>query len=302
VNIRDLLDVRVICETGSLRKAAAVLGVTQPTLGARISHLEDQLGALLFDRSRGQSRPTELALFIADRAAGLADEAAQLTREARRLASCDAGIVHLGLGPGPMRILLPALALMISERYPGITIEAVSGSTAQLTEGLLGARLDLLVCPPLDDGGDKVASETVLETDLVVVAHPDHPLCLQAPADIAAAFRYPMASSFFEKRYLDMLREGFGIEFAAQAGRVVCSDFDVLVRIVTRSQRLFTAGPRFVFEPEIAAGTLRVIDLQVPLPHFIQLHQLRDRRPLPVVETVAGVIREAFNPGGSLSV
>jgi DNA-binding transcriptional LysR family regulator len=41
VNVRDLLDVRVICETGSLRKAATVLGITQPTLGDRIAHLED---------------------------------------------------------------------------------------------------------------------------------------------------------------------------------------------------------------------------------------------------------------------
>lgn len=297
MNIRDLLDVRVICETGSLRRAATVLGVSQPTLSSRVTHLEDQLGATLFDRSKGQqSRPTELALFISDRAASLADEAAQLGRETRRLASGDAGTVRLGLGAGPMQMLLPSIALLINERHPEINIEAISGSTAQLSEGLLGSRLDLLVCPPLDDGSERVASETVLETDLVVVAHPDHPMCRQAPDGIAAAFEYPMASSFLEKRYVDMLREDFGIDFAAQVGRVVCADFEVLVRIVTRSRRLFTAGPRFVFAPEIAAGTLQVIDLKVPLPHFVQLHRLRDRRPLPAVETVAGVIREAFKP------
>jgi DNA-binding transcriptional LysR family regulator len=302
VNVRDFIDLRVICETGSLRKAAAVLGLTQPTLSNRIKHLEDQLGAMLFDRSRGQSRPTELALFIAGRAGVLADEATRLEREARRLASGDAGTVRLGLGAGPMRMLLPEVAIAISERHPGITIEAMSGSTAQLTEGLLGNRVDLLVCPPLDEGGNRVASETVLETDLVVVAHPDHPMCRQPPASIAAAFQYPMASSFLEKRYLDMLREGYGIDFDAQVGRVICADFEVLVRIVTRSQRLFTAGPRFVFAPEIAAGTLRVIDLNVPLPHFVQLHQLRGRHPMPAVETVAGVIREAFKPGARFTV
>ncbi len=55
MNVRDFLDVRVICETGSLRKAATALGVTQPTLSNRVAHLEDQLGAPLFDRTRGQS-------------------------------------------------------------------------------------------------------------------------------------------------------------------------------------------------------------------------------------------------------
>ena len=99
MNVRDLLDVRVICETGSLRKAATVLGITQPTLGNRIAHLEDQLGAPLFDRSRGQSRPTDLALFIAGRAETLSDEAKRLTREIRRVASGNTGLVRIGLGP-----------------------------------------------------------------------------------------------------------------------------------------------------------------------------------------------------------
>jgi hypothetical protein len=49
LNVRDFLDVKVICETGSPRKAAVVLGVAQPTLGNRIAHREDQIGVPLLD-------------------------------------------------------------------------------------------------------------------------------------------------------------------------------------------------------------------------------------------------------------
>ena len=102
MNVRDFLDVRVICETGSLRKAAVVLGVTQPTLSNRIAHLEDQLGTPLFDRSRGQSQPTDLALFIASRAATMAHEAERLSREVQRLTSGKAGLVPASASPASL--------------------------------------------------------------------------------------------------------------------------------------------------------------------------------------------------------
>ncbi len=176
MNVRDLLDVGVICETGSLRKAATVLGITQPTLGNRIAHLEDQLGAPLFDRSRGQSRPTDLALFIAGRAASLSDDAKRLTREIRRVATGNTGLVRIGLGPTPTRLLLASIVADINERWPGISLEMVSGYTAQLAEALLQRELDLLVCPPMDVRHDAIASEPLLETDIVVVVGADHPM------------------------------------------------------------------------------------------------------------------------------
>ena len=176
MNVRDLLDVRVICETGSLRKAATVLGITQPTLGNRIAHLEDQLGAPLFDRSRGQSRPTDLALFIAGRAETLSDNAKRLTREIRRVASGNTGLVRIGLGPAPTRLLLAGIVARINERWPSISLEMVSGHTAQLADALLQRELDLLVCPPLDVQRDAIASEPLLEAGIVVVVSAGHPM------------------------------------------------------------------------------------------------------------------------------
>ena len=68
MDVSDLLDIKAICDAGSYRKAAETLGVTQPTLSNRIAYLEGKLGARLFDREHGRSRPTELATLIANRA------------------------------------------------------------------------------------------------------------------------------------------------------------------------------------------------------------------------------------------
>ena len=294
MNVRDLLDVGVICETGSLRKAATVLGITQPTLGNRIAHLEDQLGAPLFDRSRGQSRPTDLALFIAGRAASLADGAQRLTREIQRVASGSTGLVRIGLGPTPARLLLASIVANINQRWPGISLEMVTGNTAQLADALLQRELDLLVCPPMDVRHDAIASEPLLETDIVVVVGADHPMQAEPPPDIRGLFRHPIAITFLEARYRDLLRDGYGIDLDAQVGRVVCSDLEMLVRVVETSSRLFTAGPRISFTNELAAGRLRIVNIDVPFNHVIQLHINRDAYPLPAVTQVRDVIQQAF--------
>jgi DNA-binding transcriptional LysR family regulator len=284
----------VICETGSLRKAATVLGITQPTLGNRIAHLEDQLGAPLFDRSRGQSRPTNLALFIAGRAETLSDEANRLTREIRRVASGNAGLVRIGLGPAPTRALLAGIVARINERWPNISLEMMSGHTAQLADALLRRELDLLVCPPLDVRQEAIASEPLLEARIVVIVSAGHPMLAEPPSGISGLFKHPIATTFLETRYLSILRNDYGIDLDAQVGRVVCSDFEMLVRVVANSARLFTAGPRFAFAEEIAAGQLRVVDLDVPFKHIIQLHTNRDAYPLPAVTQVTDIIRQAF--------
>jgi DNA-binding transcriptional LysR family regulator len=294
MNIRDLLDVRSICEYGSLRQAAAAIGITQPTLGARIAQLEAQLGATLFDRSRGQSQPTDLALFIAGRATALSEDAARLAREARRLASGKAGLVRIGLGPAPTRMLLAGIIATITESWPEVSLEIVSGSTAQLADGLVRSELDLLVCPPLDDRRGAIESEPLLETGIVVVARPQHPMCREPPDGIAGLFKYPIAITFLEQRYLDILRSDYGIDLDAQVGRVVCSDFEMLVRVVMNSSRLFTAGPRFAFANELDAGRLCIVGTDVPFKHVIDLHRNRDAYPLPAVTRVQEVIQQAF--------
>jgi DNA-binding transcriptional LysR family regulator len=294
LNVRDFLDVRVICETGSLRKAAVALGVTQPTLSNRIAHLEDQLGAPLFDRSHGPSQPTDLALFIARRAAMMADEAGRLTEEAKRLASGKGGLVRIGVSPVPSRVVFPDVVISIADRFPNISLDVLSAPTTQLAEGLIERKLDMIVCPALEGDHPEIASELLLDTDIIVVARPDHPLCADPPATIAELFKYPIALPIAEKHYLDTIKRDHGVDIENLPGRILCSDPSMLAGVIQRSRRLFTAAPRFYFSPEIGAGLLCIVDTPVPLRHSLFLHLNRDAFPLPAVVRVQETIRQAF--------
>lgn len=293
MNVRDFLDVRVICETGSMRKAATALGVTQPTLSNRIAHLEDQLGAPLFERGKGQSRPTELALFIARRAAVMASEAACLTEETKRLSSGRSGVVRIGASAG-LRTMVRDLTVAVTARFPKIGLDVVTAPTFWLSDRLEQRQLDVVVSPAFDDPPASFVSEPVLECGMVVVAHPDHPLCSNPPPSVPELFEYPIALPIAEQHYISAIRAAFGIDVGTLPGRILCSDPSMLALIVHESRRLFTAGPSFFFAPELEAGTLCRIRTHVPMTHQLCLHYNRDAFPFPAVAHVTDVLREVF--------
>lgn len=293
MDIRDLLDVRAICEAGSLRKAAVILGVTQPTLSHRIAHLEDQLGAALFDRSGGRSRPTDLARLIAARGEALAHGADVLAREARRLASGNAGCVRIGIGEVVRWILRSDAVRPIEETDGDLRLEIISGYTAQLTDSLLRRDLDLVTCAQMRHGHPEIVSELLLDEPIVVVAHPDHPLCRDPPPDVRGLFAHPFATTVLEEYYQDQLR-ALGVDYADVNPALVCTDIGLILRAVARRPRLFAAGPGMLFEREIERGRLRIVEVEVPFRHMIYLHWNRESHPLPAVTRIRDSLRQIF--------
>ena len=57
-----------VVDAGSLSRAAAQLGVSQPALTAQLQRIERQLGGRLFERTREGVRPTDLGYFVVDSA------------------------------------------------------------------------------------------------------------------------------------------------------------------------------------------------------------------------------------------
>lgn len=295
MKFRDFLDVRLICETGSLRKAAEVLGIAQPTLTTRIQHLEDQLGTPLFDRSRGRSVPTDLARFISRRTALMADEVDRLASEVARLNSGKEGLVRIGLGPAITRVLVGQLAKAIKSRSPGITLQIVSGPTQQLAEALIRRELDLLVSEQPDITHDALTSTSMLESVMVAVARPDHPMHVAPPVDLMGLLKYPIATSFIRQPLLATLQRDYGIDLESLPGRVVCSDFEMVVRVVAASPMLFTVGPLFTYAPELASGALAVVGTPLPFKHSVCIHTNADAYPLPAVHTARQVIGQLLD-------
>jgi DNA-binding transcriptional LysR family regulator len=61
MDAKDLRYFAVVYETGNFSRASEVLATVQSNVSARIHHLEETLGAPLFERRYRRIEPTELA-------------------------------------------------------------------------------------------------------------------------------------------------------------------------------------------------------------------------------------------------
>ncbi|NYE42892.1 LysR family transcriptional regulator [Streptomyces fulvorobeus] len=88
LEVRHLRALCAIADTGSLHRAARLLGVSQPSLTTQLRRIENALGAELFRRERTGCRPTLLGRSVLSRARPLVDGMSALVSEA--LAEVDA--------------------------------------------------------------------------------------------------------------------------------------------------------------------------------------------------------------------
>lgn len=124
-----------VFETGSLSGAARELGLSQPTVRARIEALEAALGTVLFTRSMHGLTPTPRAHAIAGPARAMAHASGALLRAA----SADAGMVE-----GTVRIsvsevigieIVPSMLRRLQLRHPALVFELhVNNEIADLVE------------------------------------------------------------------------------------------------------------------------------------------------------------------------
>ncbi len=125
--IQDFL---AVAETGSLSAAARRLRVSQPTMGRRISALEDNLGSSLFLRSVRGLALTDTGAKILGHARQMEQEALALDRIAGGSDQVLEGTVRIS-APEVLGIewLTPCLG-EFRDRYPTIRLEMIADNTA----------------------------------------------------------------------------------------------------------------------------------------------------------------------------
>ncbi|MEU5127109.1 LysR family transcriptional regulator [Streptomyces mobaraensis NBRC 13819 = DSM 40847] len=134
LEVRHLRALCAIADTGSVRKAALQLGMTQPSLTTQLRRIEGAIGGVLFTRGQTGSRPTPLGHSVLSRARPIVAEMTALVMAARD-AACGMGGLCLRLGSvgGPT---VAAWLRRVHRRLPGrdttIHIEVSSAALIQL--------------------------------------------------------------------------------------------------------------------------------------------------------------------------
>jgi LysR family hydrogen peroxide-inducible transcriptional activator len=171
-----LTELRYLVNLGKERhfgRAAERSFVSQPTLSVAVKKLEDELGVLLFERNRGEARPTPVGERVIE-------QARRVLAEAKRVED----IAHEGRDEltGPLRFgaiytvgpyLLPHLIPVLRERSPTMPLVIEENFTAKLLEQLRDNELDVaVVALPVDMQG--LMAWPVYDEDFVVLLPQDH--------------------------------------------------------------------------------------------------------------------------------
>lgn len=207
MGVHDLLDdldvasVRLFltaAELGSVSKAAARHGVTQPSATARIQKLERALGVQLLERSPTGSNVTTDGQQLLAWCHGLIAAASALTEGARALQSQSALTLRLAATADVAAHLLPTW--LAEQPLPGVDIDLVVAETASIAAMLRNGDVELGL--PAGPGAPlSLRSEIVDWFPLVAVAPADHRLARQ---------RRPVTGSQLAASDLILRRRGSG--------------------------------------------------------------------------------------------
>jgi DNA-binding transcriptional LysR family regulator len=165
-------DVRLflaLCRARTVASAAGTLGVDASTASRRLAALEEELGAVLFDRNREGITPTEAAENLMPVAEEIEAGMMRFANAAQGLEREASGLLRLACAPDVAVVLLLPLFKELLARHPALRIE-VEESTTPLDLTRREADLAVRVVRPVR--GDLVVTR-LMQARWVLAASPE---------------------------------------------------------------------------------------------------------------------------------
>lgn len=143
IELRDLRWAIIAARHRSLRQAAEVLNVRQSTLSRALRDLESRLGATLFERSNGGTRPTLEGQEFLEAARRIVEETEAIADRLKTRARGESGRltigVHASLSAGNLRATL----MEYRSHFPNVGLQLVDGSSDHLISDLASSVIDI---------------------------------------------------------------------------------------------------------------------------------------------------------------
>lgn len=143
--LKQLRYFEALARLGHFGRAAQACAISQPALSMQIKELEDNLGAVLFERAAREVRLTGFGEEFATRARHILRSADELSDLARASRDTLVGRLRLGVIPTIAPYLLPTLIGKLSQSYDGLDIHVRETLTPKLIQELVDGRLDTAV-------------------------------------------------------------------------------------------------------------------------------------------------------------
>ena len=170
MTLQQLLYFLAVADTRHFTRAAERAYVAQPSLSKQIRALEDEVGASLFSRARGNITLTaagEALLPIARRILSDVDTA---RLEIAELVGLRRGRVRVGATPSLCASLFADVLGRFHSEYPGVELVVAESGSKDLVRALTHGELDLAVLTAPERGEEAALTTTPILRERLVVA------------------------------------------------------------------------------------------------------------------------------------
>lgn len=183
----------VLAEELHFTRAAERLHIEQSPLSRTIKELEDELGALLFDRDRRGTRLTPAgAVFLQD--IRRLFSTLELAREnVKAVSSGCRGILRIAVPCGSIDPRLSSVLARCREEDPDVEIRLSEAPLAEQLRGLRSGSFNIAFAY-VADAGDGIIAEPVWCDPVVVAVSERHPLLIHKEVPLDELARYPLVT------------------------------------------------------------------------------------------------------------
>jgi DNA-binding transcriptional LysR family regulator len=213
-DLNDLQAFRAVVETGSFRRAADSVRITQSALSRRIEKLEGALGVRLFERTTRKVSLTNVGRTFLPEVERLLDDldlALLSISDGGRLRS---GTLSIACVPSAAYYFMPHAIRSFHGQYPGIRIKLIDASAHEVSAAVACGEADFGVSFS-GNLAPEIEFSALLEERYVIACRKDHPLASLEQVSWAQALKHDYISldrSSGNRLVLDRALAGFQAE------------------------------------------------------------------------------------------
>jgi len=173
MTLNELKFIVALAKSRNFRKAAELCFVSQPALSLAVKKLEEELGVMLFERSRNDVTMTAVGELVVEQAARVIEESKRVKEIAKQGNNQLAGPLKLGVIYSVGPYLLPEIIPILRKTAPGMPLIVEENLTSNLEAQLRNGVIDVaIIALPFELSG--VVTMPLYEEEFVVVVPVDH--------------------------------------------------------------------------------------------------------------------------------
>ncbi|NTA40245.1 LysR family transcriptional regulator [Agrobacterium salinitolerans] len=266
LKLQMLRVVDAIDAQGSILKASAKLGMSQPALTKTLRELEEITQIQLFERHTRGVRVTEAGIQVLKSGRKILAEVVRLDEELDLIHNPERGRISVGALPVTATGLLPGVLMQVKDRHPDLQVRLHEGRTEELLPKLVSGELDLIVgrlYEPIRPDG--LLREPLWVEPISLLARTGHPIFSEITITKEHIRSYELVFPTVSQRI------GQEIEH-------VLADLDVepmtglrsnaygFIREMLLGTNVVAAMPRLMMVGDLLRGTLKVISVPLRAP------------------------------------